>query len=69
MATGTVKWFNTEKGFGFIKPDAGGQDVFVHISAVQQAGLKGLNDGQKISFELVTDRRGRSSAGELKVQG
>ena len=66
MATGTVKWFNTEKGFGFIQPDEGGQDVFVHISAVQQAGLQGLKDGQKISYELVNDRRGRSSAGELK---
>lgn len=65
MATGTVKWFNTEKGYGFIKPDEGGQDVFVHISAVQQAGLQGLEDGQKLNYELVTDRRGRSSAGEL----
>lgn len=69
MATGTVKWFNTEKGFGFIKPDAGGDDVFVHISAVQAAGLQGLDDNQKISYELVTDRRGRSSAGELKLEG
>ena len=68
MATGTVKWFNTEKGFGFIKPDAGGDDVFVHISAVQAAGLQGLDDNQKISYELVTDRRGRSSAGELKLE-
>ncbi|RFB01740.1 cold-shock protein [Parvularcula marina] len=68
MATGTVKWFNTEKGFGFIKPDEGGNDVFVHISAVQAAGLQGLKDNQKISYELVTDRRGRSSAGELQLQ-
>ena len=68
MATGTVKWFNTEKGFGFIKPDAGGDDVFVHISAVQAAGLQGLDDNQKISYELVTDRRVRSSAGELKLE-
>ncbi len=68
MATGTVKWFNTEKGFGFIKPDEGGNDVFVHISAVQAAGLQGLKDNQKISYELVTDRLGRSSAGELQLQ-
>lgn len=67
MATGTVKWFNTEKGFGFIQPDEGGADVFVHISAVQEAGMQGLKDGQKINYELVTDRRGRSSAGELKT--
>jgi cold shock protein len=66
MATGTVKWFNTQKGFGFIQPDDGGKDIFVHISAVEQAGLKGLKDGQKLSFELVTDKRtGRQSAGEL----
>jgi CspA family cold shock protein len=68
MASGTVKWFNTQKGFGFIQPDDGGKDVFVHISAVERAGLKGLKDGQKISFELVTDKRtGRTSAGELVV--
>mgnify|MGYP001794288456 FL=1 len=67
MATGTVKWFNSEKGFGFIQPDEGGNDVFVHISAVQQAGLQGLKDGQKISYELIEDRRGRSSAGDLQV--
>jgi CspA family cold shock protein len=68
MATGTVKWFNTQKGFGFIQPDDGGKDVFVHISAVERAGLKGLKDGQKLSFELVTDKRtGRTSAGELVV--
>lgn len=68
MASGTVKWFNTQKGFGFIQPDDGGKDVFVHISAVERAGLKGLKDGQKISFELVTDKRtGRTSAGNLVV--
>ncbi len=68
MASGTVKWFNTQKGFGFIQPDDGSKDVFVHISAVEGAGLKGLKDGQKISFELVTDQRtGRTSAGELVV--
>jgi cold shock protein len=68
MASGTVKWFNTQKGFGFIQPDDGGKDVFVHISAVERAGLKGLNDGQKLSYELITDKRtGRQSAGELVV--
>lgn len=68
MPSGTVKWFNTQKGFGFIQPDDGGKDIFVHISAVERAGLKGLKDGQKISFELVTDKRtGRTSAGELVV--
>jgi CspA family cold shock protein len=68
MATGTVKWFNTQKGYGFIQPDDGGKDVFVHISAVERAGLKGLKDGQKLTFELVTDKRtGRTSAGELVV--
>lgn len=56
MATGTVKWFNTQKGFGFIQPDEGGKDVFVHITAVQQAGLTGLNEGQKISYDLATSR-------------
>ena len=69
MAKGTVKWFNGEKGYGFIQPDEGGTDIFVHISAVQQAGLQGLKDGQRVSYELVTDRRGRSSAGELAVEG
>lgn len=66
MATGTVKWFNTTKGFGFIQPDQGGTDVFVHISAVQRAGLTTLDEGQKISYEIVQDRRsGRSSADNL----
>ena len=68
MNTGTVKWFNETKGYGFIQPDDGGKDVFVHISAVEQAGLKGLNEGQKISFEIVTDRRsGKASAGNLRA--
>lgn len=68
MATGTVKWLNTTKGFGFIQPDGGGQDVFVHISAVQRAGLRELQDGQKISYEVVADKRsGKSSAENLKA--
>jgi cold shock protein len=66
MATGTVKWFNATKGFGFIAPDDGGKDVFVHISAVERAGLTGLKDDQKIEYELVAGRDGRESAGELK---
>jgi cold shock protein len=67
MASGTVKWFNATKGFGFIQPDAGGVDVFVHISAVERAGLSGLNEGQKIAFEIVADKRtGKSSADNLK---
>lgn len=65
MPTGTVKWFNSTKGYGFIAPDDGGKDVFVHISAVERAGLKGLNDNQKISYELLSGRDGRSSAGDL----
>lgn len=68
MADGTVKWFNATKGFGFIKPDNGGDDVFVHISAVEAAGLNGLNDDQPITFELVEDRRGRMSAGNLVLK-
>ncbi|SHO67681.1 cold shock protein (beta-ribbon, CspA family) [Pseudoxanthobacter soli DSM 19599] len=68
MATGVVKWFNSQKGFGFIQPDNGGPDVFVHISAVERAGMFGLNEGQKISYEIETDRRsGKSSAGSLQA--
>ena len=57
MATGTVKWFNATKGFGFIEPEAGGNDVFVHLSAVQRAGMHGLDEGQKVNYEIVQDRR------------
>lgn len=68
MALGTVKWFNNQKGFGFIQPDDGSKDVFVHISAVERAGMHGLNEGQKIEFELVPDRRtGKSSAENLRA--
>jgi len=68
MPTGTVKWFNATKGYGFIQPDGGGPDVFVHISAVERAGLQGLNEGQKIGYEIVADRRsGKSSADRLRV--
>jgi cold shock protein len=68
MATGTVKWFNTTKGYGFIQPDQGGADVFVHISAVQRSGMAGLNDGQKIAYEIVQDKRsGKSSADQLRA--
>jgi cold shock protein len=68
MATGTVKWFNETKGYGFIQPDDGGRDVFVHISAVERAGLRGLNEGQKISYEVETDRRsGKEAAANLKT--
>jgi len=67
MPTGTVKWFNTTKGYGFIAPDDGGKDVFVHISAVEQAGLTGLADNQKVSYELQDGRDGRNSAGDLKA--
>ena len=66
MATGTVKWFNTTKGFGFIAPDEGGPDVFVHISAVEQAGMTGLADDQKVKYELVEGRDGRKMAGDLE---
>jgi CspA family cold shock protein len=70
MATGTVKWFNSTKGFGFIQPDAGGQDVFVHISAVERAGMSNLVEGQKINFEVEQDRKtGKSSAGSLTKAG
>lgn len=69
MASGTVKWFNETKGYGFISPDGGGNDVFVHISAVERAGLRSLNDGQKISYELVADKRsGKQSADNLKAE-
>ncbi|MBB3021289.1 CspA family cold shock protein [Microvirga lupini] len=68
MATGTVKWFNETKGYGFIQPDNGGKDVFVHISAVERAGLRSLKDGQKISYEVESDRRtGKESATNLQV--
>ena len=67
MAKGTVKWFNSAKGFGFIKPESGGPDVFVHVTAVQEAGLAGLEDNQAIEYELVDGRDGRKSAGELKL--
>jgi len=67
MPTGTVKWFNSQKGFGFIQPDDNSKDVFVHISAVERAGLSGLDEGQKVSFEVVADKRtGKASAEELR---
>ena len=66
MAQGTVKWFNSQKGYGFIQPDAGGPDVFVHISAVERAGLRSLNEGQKISYEIVSEK-GRNSAANLQA--
>ena len=68
MQKGTVKWLNTQKGYGFIQPDAGGPDVFVHISAVERAGMRGLNEGQKIGYEIVADKRtGKSSADQLQA--
>jgi len=67
MAKGIVKWFNAEKGFGFIQPEDGGKDVFVHITALQEAGLKGLQDEQPIEYEMIEGRDGRQSAGELKI--
>jgi cold shock protein len=68
MTTGTVKFFNSQKGFGFIQPDGGGKDVFVHISAVERAGMGSLNEGQKISFDLVADRKtGKASAENLRA--
>ncbi|HEX7777008.1 MAG TPA: cold-shock protein [Parvibaculum sp.] len=66
MASGTVKWFNAQKGYGFIQPSDGGRDVFVHISAVERAGLSSLNEGQKINYELVTEK-GKTSAANLAV--
>lgn len=66
MATGPVKWFNATKGFGFIQPESGGKDVFVHITAVQAAGLTGLNDGQKVSYDVITER-GKQAASNLKL--
>jgi CspA family cold shock protein len=67
MPTGTVKWFNATKGFGFIEPDEGGNDVFVHISAVQNAGMDGLNEGQKVSYDLEPGRNGKTAATDLKA--
>ncbi len=66
MASGTVKWFNTTKGYGFIQPDDGSKDVFVHISAVQKAGMQGLNEGDKLEFDLERGREGKVSAGNIK---
>lgn len=65
--TGTVKWFNTQKGFGFIKPDGQDKDVFVHISNVEKSGIDRLNDNQRVSFELINDRNGKQSAGNLQL--
>ena len=68
MMKGTVKWFNGQKGYGFIQPEGGGKDVFVHISAVERAGMQSLNEGQKVSFDIVADRRtGKSSADNLRA--
>ena len=68
MPNGTVKWFNTTKGYGFIEPEGGGKDVFVHISAVERAGMTGLADNQKVTFEVIEGRDGRTMAGELKAE-
>jgi CspA family cold shock protein len=68
MAIGTVKWFNAQKGYGFIQPDAGGKDVFVHISAVERAGMDGLTEGQKLSYEIESGRDGKSSAVNLQAK-
>ncbi|MEM7546913.1 MAG: cold-shock protein [Pseudomonadota bacterium] len=67
MPTGTVKWFNVTKGYGFIEPEDGGKDIFVHITAVQRSGMEGLNEGQKISYELEEGRNGRMAATDLKA--
>ncbi|MFI5013826.1 cold-shock DNA-binding protein family [Rhizobiales bacterium GAS191] len=67
MPTGTVKWFNAQKGFGFIQPEAGGADVFVHISAVERAGMSNLNEGQKLSYELEKGKQGKTSAVNLQA--
>ncbi|MCJ2108289.1 cold-shock protein [Methylobacterium sp. E-041] len=68
MNTGTVKWFNETKGYGFIQPDDGGKDVFVHISAVERAGMRNLTEGQKVSYEILTDKRsGKDAAGNLQA--
>jgi CspA family cold shock protein len=68
MATGTVKWYNDQKGYGFIQPDSGGKDVFVHVSALERAGLRGLAEGQKVSYDIEADRRtGKESATNLKT--
>ena len=70
MPTGTVKWFNMQKGYGFIEPEGGGKDVFVHISAVERSGMDGLRDGQKVAFETETDRRsGKTAAVNLRPPG
>ena len=69
MATGTVKWFNGDKGYGFIQPEASGPDVFVHISAVERAGMRSLNEGQKVSYDVVADKRtGKASADNLRAE-